>query len=82
MAYIYIDVDIEEHLGEVDNATLIKELNSRGYIVYNHARIEVTADNDGVAAKSSDFKRQMCDILDLGYHVPKQKIVEEIAERI
>lgn len=78
----YIEVDIEEHLNEVSDSDMIKEMNSRGFTVLNKARVEVKADNDGISKKPNDFKRQMCDLLDLGYHVSKQKIIEAIAEQI
>lgn len=78
----YIDVPIEDHLDEIDNSDMIREMTSRGFTVLNKARNEVKSDSDGISVNPTTFKRQMCDLLDLGYHVPNQKIIDAIAQQL
>lgn len=76
----YIDVPIEDYLDEVDSDSLIKEIQSRGYVILNKSRLEVKVDNDGKSNQNVDVKRQLCDMVEVGYHSPKSVIIEKIAE--
>ena len=79
-----VDIDLIDIFEEIDDEELIKEVNRRGIL----EDLLPDEDYEDVEAKnpldmpSYEFRRYICDILNLGHHVLDDAIINEIKSRI
>jgi len=85
MAYIEVDVDIEDYLDEVESKYLVKELNQRGFNIPEE--IEVKKDNYGkeiysfpVFKTKEDLLRFVKEAIGLKPWHDKERVINEIKE--
>ena len=71
MAYIEVDVDIDEHIDECSTIKLIKELKNRGYIVEAEDKKQ-----KGIIA----VKNYLCDLFGINYHTSNEVILRKLTE--
>ena len=72
---ILAEVDIEDVLDAIDNETLNKYLEERGWVM-----IDTTIPVENY--KPGEFRRILCDVLSLGYQVSDDEILGRIKECI
>lgn len=77
MAYIEIDIDIDEYIDQVDTDTLVNELKYRAERDSKQIRSFFTDRMD-----SGTIKEDICDLLGLNYLASKEDIVIELMEKL
>jgi hypothetical protein len=83
--YVNVDVEVEpyEVINELSDADLIDELVSRGYTIKDDNDIDVEIVSKNIISHNKyDFKRNICDVLDLNYHVSNDDILKKIKENL
>ena len=84
--YSKVNLDLDDILEEISTEELVKELKNRKYDEYDEFGNKY--EDDEVEAKNPldmpnyEFRRYICDILNLGYHVSDDAIINEIKSRI
>ena len=78
-----VDIDLRDIFEEIDDEDLIKEVNRRGVLedLLPDEDEEVDAKNP-LDMPSYEFRRYICNILNLGHHVSDDAIINEIKSRI
>lgn len=74
MAYIEIDIDLEEHIDEIDTDVLVDEIKRR-----------VKAEKTTLSRMFSDrasIKEDVCDILGLNYLASNEDILAELLYKL
>lgn len=76
-----VDIDIEDYFDDIledaSDKELIKELESRGFIVYEALSLPPTEfDNP------TDLKRYLCDIANVGYCISNEELINEIKSKL
>jgi len=78
MAYIEVEVDIEDYLDDLTDKDLISELENRGYSIIKSDEevLEKTIDDFN---NSEDFKRYLCDLFNIGYHIDNKDLISKLS---
>lgn len=72
----YVEQYIDIELTDFEDDDLIEEMEGRDYIV-KEKEDEIFANKIG-----DDFKRNLCDLLELNYHVSKTEIINFIRSKL
>lgn len=77
-SYVDLRFDIDEVFGEIRDSTLIKEMRRRRL----NAQISDQCIRPVEDYKFDEFRRLLCDMLSLGYHVSNTEIIEKIKSNL
>ena len=95
---LIIDIDINDHLDELETDQMIEELQKKGYHVLEENQIDYIIgflENEGFKVISDyqtinftkesskeDFKRELCDLFNVGYHTGKKELLKLVSDML
>lgn len=77
-----VDINLKDILEELDDEELINEVIRRGILEKLFPDGESFEEQNPLDMPNYEFRRYICDILNLGHHVSDDAIVNEIRSRI
>lgn len=81
-----VDVDIDDYIDEIieeaESDDLKKELESRGFIIAKNNSPTKPIGERIEFENSIDFKRHLCDMVDAGYYVSNEELVDLIKTKL
>ena len=79
---VVAEVDIEEVLSKITTDSLIAELDAREEEFDNPDNRDKYHILDKLYAQPSDIYRHLCDIVGVGYHEPKQSLLNKLNDML
>lgn len=80
---VYLDEYLDEFLDLASDEDLIEEIEKRGYEVYKKESYIIPFGEQPIGYDNpADLKRHLCDIVNVGYYISDEELINELKRKL